>query len=464
MGRDIELPGTRRLDNDSAEISLEVDEKLRGDRSSTESWGHWKPSASSHCLLAACGADQRAQETWDRSSPIMGRFTASLLNALRNMSKNLNNITYSDLLNSLDDDVLCGQHPHCGHMNQDWLVFTNTSSKNSWLLQCNPSEVQTYKVNVGWVGGTCETTEFGLVTGDASIRLIIHELNSDHSILRLKQGSHQLDGYRARVTCWKDSAQILTVSGDDALSQLVFDGQRKFIVIPEDDKPDIIFRKSSDEFILEWQTGLMKTWLDFQVLQTPKFKYTNQDHLCNILDGLAHFKYVLNYHGGSMENSDDDIQLELYQLKGNYGARTIARKMVQDNTIVFTTGDKSENYAIGVSNNTTHDLFPYVFYLTPETCEITATYLAPRSEFPSLLSNKTLLIGAGTEKAFQFTDSGSSFGVMKLFIFTKYHHLDWITQRSVFDANFKAKGKARNFGREEREFWKAIQVTLHVPQ
>ncbi|KAJ7101759.1 hypothetical protein C8R44DRAFT_988366 [Mycena epipterygia] len=403
------------------------------------------------------------------TQPVMGRFTAALLTAIRHR-RDLSTTTYSDLVKSLDPTVLGGQHPHCGHMNQNWLVFTNTKSGDSWLLQQIPSNPDTFRVDIGALQGVCEATEFVLVTSDGSSSspLIVDDLQSDHSILRLTQGSRPMDGYRVRITHWNNSLTILKVSGDDTILQLVVDHDpgKRFIVVAADDKPDLILRNSNDRHILEWKTGLMSTDLVPEDLQKATLHFSNQNHLSNILDGLAHFNYVLNYHSGSVQSSNDDVQLKLYQLEGNFGARTVNMQVgnIVQNHAIKLTADNRRNYAFEMSNNTQLDLFPYLFYLNPKTYEISEIYLPPGGDLtPTLPSQGTLTVGAGAERAFNFKAS-SMFAVMKMFVFTKYHNLDSITQRSVFDVNFAGKGKGRNFEREPVEFWKAIQITVEVAQ
>ncbi|KAJ7080048.1 caspase domain-containing protein [Mycena epipterygia] len=474
LSRDSESGTPRRLDADTTPISLAVDRNLHRGRVSSRALGRWNAAASSHILLAACGEKESAYETDSTSAGrIMGRFTASLLNALRTYSQeDFSTQTYSDLLKSLDSKVLDKQRPHCGHRNQDWLVFTNTKSKHSWLLQRNPSDPDTFKVDIGELGGISTDTEFSLVTSDGSTNptlTVVGVVKSNHSILRLKEGSRQLLGYRVRVTDWSKSGRMLKVAGNNIFPHLVvesehnFYSEHNFMFSP---LPDILVRKSEEEIIIEWQAGSMKAGIIPKALENTSFKFRSPRHLFSILDGLAHFNYIFN-QSKSRGGTNTNIQLKIYELMGPFGARQPnldVGNIVQDNAAQLTAVN-GKKYAFEMCSDSPRDLYPYLFYLNPQTYQIDVLYLPPgEGAKPTLHSNGTLQVGAGAEDAFEFEEDSSMFGILKLFVSTEYHQLDWIEQSSLFDVEFTGNGKPRGFKRirEGNEFWKVIQVPVQV--
>lgn len=75
-------------------------------------------------------------------------------------------------------------------------------------------------------------------------------------------------------------------------------------------------------------------------------------------------------------------------------------------------------------------------------------------------------LGSGNERAFEFkADPLSMIGFLKMFVFSDYHHLDWIPQNSLLDQS-RPHGNGRSVKREHAElsakFGKAIQVTVLV--
>ncbi|KAJ7101737.1 caspase domain-containing protein [Mycena epipterygia] len=483
MGRDADS-GTIRRTSPTTPVPVEIDMKLWKNRTTSELFSTWHSSSSSHTLLAACRADEFACEAKlpDPTNPtsgatqVMGRFTTSLLLSLRKMSDNLSNTTYSDLLQSLDAVVLNNQHPHCGEMNQDWLVFTNTKPSLSWGLVQNSLDPDTFRVDIGSFWGITHDTEFSLIACDGELvgALNVKDLRPDYSNLFLKgQTSIQLDGHRVRVAEWKNPSMILLVFVNNNfpyMPELAYMSLKSAhnLVLTEKAKANIILRECGEnptKIMIEWQTGSITQYAKQNTLTLKDTEY-----LPDILDGIAHFNYVLNHNGGT-ENCNIDIQLKLYQLMGRFGERKPnpdVGNIVQDN-VARLAAERGKKYAFEMCNESPQDLFPYLFYLNPQTYQISALYLPPGSNSkPSLSSGKTIQLGSGNERAFEFkADPSSMIGFLKMFVFSDYQHLDWIPQNSLLDQS-RAHGNGRSVKREHVELstklGKAIQVAVIVTQ
>ncbi|KAJ7101730.1 caspase domain-containing protein [Mycena epipterygia] len=473
--------GTIRRLTSTTPVPLEIDIDLWKNRTTAQPISTWR--SSSYTLLAACRADEVACEALlpdptdaePDATQVMGRFTTALLAALRKILNNLSNTTYSDLLKYLDGSLLSNQHPHCGDMNQDRLVFTNTKPSRSWDLVQNPSKPNTFLVDIGSTWGITYDTEFALISqgGEVVGALVVKDVKPDNSTLGFKGlTSITLDGHRVRVTAWNNPSVILNVFADKDFPHTLevpklLQNQCKFMVT-EKAKAKIILQACGDnheKIMVEWQTGTIT-----QYAKQNSFILKDPRHLPAILNGISHFNYTLN-HNGSNENRDIDIHLKLYELDGEFGHRQ-PNKAVGDivkNRVAQLTAEKGKKYAFEMCNNSPYDLFPYLFYFNPQTYEIDALYLPTGGDSkPSLLAGQQIQLGVGKERAFEFqADPTSMLGFLKMFVFADYHLLDWIVQDSILEES-QAQGTGRKFLREELEIpsklGKAIQVTVVVTE
>ncbi|KAJ7106011.1 caspase domain-containing protein [Mycena epipterygia] len=475
--------GTIRRLTSTAPVPLKIDIDLWKNIMRTEPISKWRSSSSPYTLLAACQAEEVACEALlphptdakPDATQVMGRFTTALLDALRRALKNLSNTTYSDLLKSFDRSLLPSQHPHCGHMNQDRLVFTNTKPSPSWGLVQNPADPNTFLVDIGSTWGITHDTEFSLISqgGEVVGALMVKDSKPDKSILAFKgETSFPLDGHRVRVKTWKNPSVILNVFADKdfpshTLEVKGIDNPCKFMVT-EKAKANIVLQACGDNhktIMIEWQTGTIT-----QYAKQNSFILRDTRYLPTILDGISHFNYTLN-HNGSNKNYDINVQLKLYELDGEFGHRE-PKLPVDDivkNGVARLTAEKGKKYGFEMCNDSPYNLFPYLFYFNPQTYEIDALYLPTGGDSkPSLSSKKKIQLGVGNTPAFEFdADPSSMLGFLKMFVFARYHPLDWIVQGLILEES-QTQDTGRKFRTEKQEIppdlGKAIQVTVVVTE
>jgi len=179
--------------------------------------------------------------------------------------------------------------------------------------------------------------------------------------------------------------------------------------------------------------------------------------LPSVMAGICHFHYFLERQNEATLLSG--FALKMYRLEG----QRLRRKPIlgQNDSGNFIkpilrkdgmckaelTSDANAKYGFTISNNTGHQLFPYLFYFNPSTYTINCWYEpdGTRSE-PPLNDKGEITVGMGTEQAFTFSlpEGGTSArGFLKLFVSTEYLDLKWIEQtESPLNKSFAAdKGR-----------------------
>ncbi|KAJ7278318.1 caspase domain-containing protein [Mycena rebaudengoi] len=480
MGRDEER--ARNARTRSCPIPPELDSHLWDNATqTTRPHSIWAPCASSHVLLAACTRDGIAYEM--PSAPFHGRFTASLITALRQAA--LESITYEELIDGLSP--LGMQTPQCFGINKRRAVFRTNhvgTGRRSWALtektSVDPEDesqnLQYFLISTGSVEGIRPGTEFSVYTADnieVGTRLVAITVKINQTLLAFDDDESIVvpKGSRATVVDWRNDSMILytyippdfpQTSDLFPLNQIT--NLHNYVEAGSRETAQISLRRHGGDIALEWLKGLLRAR---ETLFAP-VKNCRPLHLPSVLDGIAHFHYFLECDNGS---ALPGFSLEMHRLKGGYPTREPDRSFGNDGNLVafnevHLRQEKGARYGFTMRNTSPYDLFPYLFYFNPHNYTVKCWYM-PQSahDQPPLHSSGTATVGMGGEGAFSFmlpVGKTSSAGFIKMFVSTVYIDLTWIEQKiSPFDPRFCGTGRLVMF-RELLHYsdWNALCVVL----
>ncbi|KAJ7146544.1 caspase domain-containing protein [Mycena epipterygia] len=484
MGRDDERARSARTG--SCSIPRELDSHLwNNDIYTTHPYSVWAPSACSHVLLAACDQNGIAYET--SSEPFHGRFTASLITALRNAA--LQNITYAELINTLPPFPT--QTPHCGGINKHRVVFTtnyiDTGRRTLTLTEqfsanpkCGSPNLQSFSISIGSVEGVRPGTEFSVYTSDNAIvaTLVARTVKINQTLLTSEDDEPVLipKGSRAVVTDWKNDTMILYAyippdfpQTSDLFPLAHATNLHNYVQAGSPDTAQISLRRHGEEIALEWLKGLISMHAR-ETLFAPVKDFLPL-HLPSVLDGIAHFHYFLECGNGS---ALPGFSLEMHRLKGSYPTCEPDRDWGNNGNLIACNQvqlrpEKGAKYGFTMCNTSNHDLFPHLFYFNPLNYTIKCWHI-PQSahDRPPLHRSGGVTVGMGGEGAFSFTlppGTTSSSGFIKMFVSTEYMDLTWIEQKiSPFDPRFLGTGRltGKMFREQDESDWNALCVVLKM--
>ncbi|KAF7376246.1 hypothetical protein MSAN_00039900 [Mycena sanguinolenta] len=445
----------------------------------------------SHVLLTACRKHQRARECLSPGGESCGFFTAGLIKHLRSVGPN--RITYEDLIDLLP--TLPDQNPQCEGANKDRHIFEIEGpvlESQTYLLAVKGDG--TMEVDAGNAHGVVVGTQFALKTDQASEHILVAAtVTLDSSVLIPVvpgQASTFLDGARLIVAEWKSDAAMMKVyvhaSQNPPLaiadvSTIRQAARTNFLVVDSIDSAALAIQRSADdEFLLRRLDAKLSRY------ELPAVRLAvSPTKLPSVLDAIEHFNYFLgkrpaHRHHGNALVANGEVRLEMYNLRGEYGARVpnmdLGNFVNAENEVRFRL-DTQEKYGFAICNYSEHDLFPYLFYFDPASYSIDAWYLPDSSSTTPPLTARshdsveptriTVGYGASGGYAFQFvipdgvtTDTG----FLKLFVSTSYIDLRRIEQPAAVDfVNTKeadSESPRRRPRLEDAEMWGALDVAV----
>ncbi|KAJ7904792.1 caspase domain-containing protein [Mycena leptocephala] len=494
-----------RAATDWHHIPPELDSHLwKGKTESAQSYHMWSPFTESWVLLAACRADEIAREIEYRGVR-RGRFTECLIRLLRWAS--LTTTTYTELMDRMEewwDDP--NQHPHCGGRTNRLIFDGNCPATGRGLpltvqdvpkgSPTIPNSSQFFSVAMGVMEGVVPGTEFSAYDANNNFlcTFVAQSVEVAHTNVVAKMERDQPSvliphGSRAVVSDWKNDVMVLCVHtpADFRHTAHLFPkisntGRMPRFVAASPEGAHFIVRCEEAEIVIEpcKDTTIRKAQPEM------RFPLGNPAHLPDAMDGVAHFNYFLE-----RSNKKDPLMggfsLEMHRLLGEYPARypdtSVGQNgnMVIDGAVRFAS-EEGARYGFTMRNMSYEDLYPYLFYFNPETFIIQYWYLPEDSRVaPPLQSGRSLTLGMGGERAFEFTlkkDQKESSGFLKLFVARKFVDLKWIKQSmSPFDAEFVGVGQRLSpfdavVGVARREMtrqlndspWDALTVLLTMTQ
>jgi len=439
----------------------------------------WSLSSDSHVLLAAC---RERQTAWELvyGSETRGHFTKNLIEVLEEHV--VEKPTYEQIINHIPE--WNGQNPHCGGSRRHQSIFGEKypigGRQAIDLLSDTAADGSvSYRVKMGSVEGVVPGTEFkfSMYTKDdrARVTLVAKTVKLNETILEHPDTNNSNvpmpQGARAKVSNWNNDAMILKVHTPadfgykTALFESVQAERRNFMeVSPE--RAEIVLRNTRTKIVVQRLTStIIECGLE------THFTLYDPAHLPNVVNGITHFNYFLERNWGKRGHDDGSgrlagFSLEMYHLHQR-------RPGDEKGNMVGTQGEvkfravKDAEYGFIIKNNSTHDLFPYLFYFNPIDYTIGCWY-SPESKdvAPLRKANGEVRIGMGGEEPFEFKlpdQKTSSSGFLKLFVSTQYLNIEWIEQKlSPFDPNFGRTGRLDGGRKRVRSVakWDTLTVKL----
>ncbi|KAF7356196.1 Metacaspase-7 [Mycena venus] len=476
---------TRTANSESRPIPQDLDSHLWKDAKDTaKSHRMWAPTATSHVLLAACRSNEQANEAKFKDG-YGGRFSTTLVSLLRWAP--IESITYEELMRRMPQWY--GQTPHCGGSGVDGLIFKGNypkTGRRSVPLMLPQSQIgvgadssMLFRVEMGTLEGVLPGTEFSAYTKENNFlcKFVAQSVLVDHSILVSKDVTPvSIPRWsRVMVSDWKNNAMILHVHipADFPYTDVLFPPSHpvsppRFVQAPSLEEAHIVVRidQASEEVVVTSRTPTM-----LKVQAETRFPLEGEPaRLRDALDGVAHFNFFLDR--GNAEDPIEGFALEMHRLVGEHPHRVPDTRvgengnMVKDGAVQFVS-EEGAKYGFTIRNDSSMNLFPYLFYFDPETFTIQQWY-SPEGRYalaPLRSGERDVKIGMGSERAFEFMlEPGqvSSSGFLKLFVTREFVDLKWINQ-AISPFSLKFRGAPRDAGegyKFDKMTWDALTVTL----
>ncbi|KAF8970602.1 hypothetical protein BDZ97DRAFT_1790076 [Flammula alnicola] len=414
----------------------------------------------SHILISACGSDETARERYGR-----GKFTTAFIKLLRTIP--LDKLRYSDILTYID--VIPGQNPQCEGINQHRYLFDGKVAPPSPAsFICRYDEMLgKIIIDAGTAHGVSKGTEFGIYhQRDLTSRLPLGTLTADKvtsyssvvTISKLSQNSflnalrrhpspelvavRTKAGQREHLYVYITPRNYLSPFEDPAyqfLVSLLQDGKR--------DLHNIAIARGVDHAHLELTIENHEAIFHLRDKTAMQYGYAHQFRsVAASVDEVARFLTAASKHYWDLRRASDDnlneiashVQLSFYRLQESqysfYGAAQpemfpVGDDLCQDGVVDFSVGE-DRVYGIKLTNNSSHDLYPSLFYFDSTDFNGRVTYYKPCSsgqyvlDVPLKKDGGTLTIGYGSGGvppfAYSLQDGRDiTIGFLKLLVFTK---------------------------------------------
>ncbi|KAF7354737.1 putative WD repeat-containing protein C2E1P5.05 [Mycena sanguinolenta] len=425
-------------------------------------------------LLAACGADEKAREFTRPDGTVGGRFTSELIPILRQAP--LECTTAVELITQRELRELPSQSPRCagGRSSRPFLNSDHPATGVLLTPQKRPSRtefptsLQRFRVEIGSLVGVLPGTEFKAYNFNQEYlcTFVAQSVSDDYSILVGKdvQRVNIPPWSRAVVSDWKGPQLRIHIPDGFQYAADLFPvpapRPQKFVQAGAVEDADIAVKMEGGEIVI----GFVKSQRENRITLPG-----NAVHLPGTVEGVVRFNYFLN-----CANKTDAIEgmgLEMYRLEGEYPTckpDPQSENLIQNGKVQLVS-DKGAKYGFTVRNGSPNKLFPYLFYLDPETYTIAVSgaqwYSSACTRTPLLSDGGTVTLGMGSDRAFQFELSPgelASSGFFKLFMTDEYVDLGWIKQEM---SPFEGTGRLR-LSHESLDLvsmrWDALTVALTI--
>ncbi|KAF7330952.1 hypothetical protein MVEN_02435100 [Mycena venus] len=480
-GMDRDTESARTVISDARSIPLDQDHQYWECKS--DAVPYRRRSQVSYVLLAACGADEKARELKSSDGTYGGRFTTTLIPLMQQAP--LEHTTWTELISSREFQDLKGQSAHCVGVRCNWPILNSKHPRTrprSVLLtpQKRPraskeaNSSQGFRVEMGTLEGVLPATEFRAYNpkGDFLCTFFVQTVEVDHTILVGKE-MPPVDiprWSRAVASNWKSPPLLVYTPLEFAHTASLFPSTSaacspKFAQAASLEEAHMIVRNEGDEIIIAPSTSEM-----LSCGRGTRFPVGNPMHLPEAIAGIAHFEYL--FACCNKVDRLEGIELEMHRLQGEYPRCKPDPSIGHDRNVVSNgevqlVSEKGAKYGFEIRNTSSEDLFPYLFYLDPQTFTIEQWYSPAGAP---LQSGGIVTLGMGSDRAFEFALSPgelSSSGFLKLFVTDEYIELGRIQQIvSPLDERFEGiAGRLRPL-HESLDFgsmrWDVLTVALTV--
>ncbi|KAF7354732.1 ICE-like protease (Caspase) p20 domain protein [Mycena sanguinolenta] len=448
-GMDRDVDKTARSVRSDSYIPVDLDRRIWQDKGGAVPYR--EKSLSPCVLLAACGADEKAREFTRPDGTVGGRFTSELVPLLQQAP--LECITPMELISQAEFKDLPSQNPRCTGSRSNWPFLNGDRRPTGMLLTPqkrlspteSPNSSQKFRVEVGSLFGVLPGTEFKAYTPNEEYlcTLVAQRVRDDHSIL-VGKDMNPVDiprWSRAVVSDWKSPSLRIHIPDDFAHAADLFTvpagRPQKFVEASTMEDADIMVRSEGDEIVI----GFVKSERESRIA-LPE----NPTHLPEVVEGVVRFNYFMDC--ANQIDRIEGVGLEMHQLKGEYpGCKPDPQNgnLIKEGKVQLVS-NRDAKYGFTIRNGSSDKVFPYLFYLDPEMYTIEQLFSPAWAPVP-LRSGKTVTLGMGSDRAFQFeVPPGKllSSGYLKLLVTNEYIDLDWMRQDlSPFDPQFQGSGRVR---------------------
>ncbi|KAI0036962.1 caspase domain-containing protein [Vararia minispora EC-137] len=392
--------------------------------------------AQSHVTLLACKDGERAMEKEG------GRFTCALLDARHALP--LHSTSYGDIIDHLE--LPDGQTAVCVGRNAKRVLFNGipfTSDPHYVAVSVSEEDV---RIDAGEVHGIVEGSELSLhshnVRGSlnpvlASLR--VFEVHPTWSLARTKQPQAMqklVDAGWARITRWNNRVPFrvqlkrtyFTLSRWWRLRQRVPQhgesvGGITLARVSQPEAADLSVRRRCRDIVLERHDTLIGRNCSGRI----NIPCPGPDDDVQAIDAAARFHFHLHRKNSTLSCPlRVQVSMALHRVDEATWA-PIGPDLIDNGRAQLTLDSERPNvYALVLQNRSSHDLWPYLFWMDAYGYAISSLYHpTPSPSGPPLKKRSTFTIGtggAGSEVlAFRFVGDGkTSSGFLKLFLSSAY--------------------------------------------
>ena len=347
----------------------------------------------SHVLLSACRAEEEALErAIGKERKMRGWFTSTLLEVLDEHEGSTAGLTYAYLCDELlSSKARHFQHPQCLGKHKNRLLW-NTTIKISDGFPITVSD-GCITVHAGRVHGIAPRTTFMVQARDDADRrlgtLVVVDLQDLRCVCKCEDATFGVvTGSRAVVKDWNNDDLSLdvyvdpgltgkhTTYGQAAIPPSLVDRVRA-VDAPEKADLAIIYRPESSETIVERHDPLMGEFSKQIVVDLDKH------HIQDLISAALHFNFHLYRCQPNPWNPLSAVRLEMYKVEEEI--RGQVRYVEADTTNFFSRNqevptykafgrtvmqganmtDLQSLYGLKIVNDSSFDLYPYLFYFEP---------------------------------------------------------------------------------------------------
>ncbi|CCM00515.1 uncharacterized protein FIBRA_02549 [Fibroporia radiculosa] len=440
----------------------------------------------SHVLLSACSKNERATEERGR-----GRFTKALLLFLEGVGAD--KVTYTDVLNKMEK--IGGQNPQCEGHHQNRIMFNAKVPTRGHAHFPVYAQENQYRIEAGSAHGVSEGAEFTIYRDKELTKpLIVLVADTEAKILPYQSILTPKDGKFLSLP--EFSVALQTKIGEEGLVLYV---------------PDSSLRQVLDRVLEQMQAigpDLPKVSLVSipQVSDNAKLEVTREDGfiIFKILDPLvascgltripfkitpvvediypifraaAHYYWHLNRsHDKDLIRSGADIKVDFYPLEESDSdfdedlqptLYPIGPSLCQNGIIDFVV-DEDARHGVKITNNTSMDLYPNVFFFDNSDLSIQSYYTPSTAgqyqlDSPLTKDGGILTIGYGTSGVpaisyFLRPEQDIDVGLIKIFLTTRPVDMSMIPQTSPFLAGRDTPSPSGQ--RVDVDAWGAILIPV----
>ncbi|PVF95448.1 hypothetical protein CPB86DRAFT_817178 [Serendipita vermifera] len=473
-------------------LSDKVDEDIlgiKGIRAAAVPKGFQYNGTTSHVLLAACGANEFANENNGR-----GAFTRAFLDMI--VETGYDKLTYAGLIRKLPK-INQKQTPRCEGVNRDRLFFhPKLPPQGKTFLDVYAEENQV-KVRAGAVHGVTPGAEFTLYESPDQKATVI----GTYAIKNIKATTCTLDSVNPTLITLPAFALQSKVGDSDAL-KVSFANKEGMYEMKQTLTRDLDADNSALDrctFVnaedAQVEIDIVDDRIVFNIVNSPLFnsmgltrmpfriKKDEREIACNIIRAAAHFERYLGYHPKTSTISHQ-IGVEFVKVarlgRHKWGpASQTGDNLCQHNYVQIVAGRTL--YGMKITNNSPVQLYPHLFLFDCSDLSILYYYRPPTvqnqdTDAPLQPNGGTLTIGYGTggEKPWShYVRNEDHFlkdrvlqekqdldiGVFKLFLTTQPTDLSLIVQKSPFTEDYRA---AKKWSGQRADEWDTVSIVVAV--